>query len=128
MALEEKDLYVEREQKKPARLACPHCRLEDDYELAWLVRNKKPQLPPQADERDRARFAKARNYMLRRDDVVVCKNVRCRKRFEVSGVQSVVFFDATPVPTHIEVPEPEPEKPKEDPRVAAMRNAFRKRY
>jgi hypothetical protein len=31
--------------------------------------------------------------MLRKDDLMVCKNPRCRKRFEVSGVQSVVFTD-----------------------------------
>jgi hypothetical protein len=65
----------------------------NDYELSWLVRTKKKQIPPRADERDRARFAKARSYMLRRDDLVVCKNPRCRKRFEVSGVQSVVFTE-----------------------------------
>jgi hypothetical protein len=31
--------------------------------------------------------------MVRRDDLVACKNVRCRKRFEVAGVQTVVFLD-----------------------------------
>jgi hypothetical protein len=31
--------------------------------------------------------------MVRRDDLVACKNLRCRKRFEVSGVQSVAFLD-----------------------------------
>ena len=93
MALDERDLYDERESKKPARLTCPHCRQAEDYELSWLVRTKKRQLPPRADERDRAKFAKARNYMVRRDDLVMCKNMRCRKRFEVTGVQSVAFTD-----------------------------------
>jgi hypothetical protein len=93
MALEERDLYDEHEAKKPARLTCPHCRQTEDYELSWLMRTKKRQLPPRADERDRARFAKARNYMVRRDDLVMCKNIRCRKRFEVTGVQSVAFTD-----------------------------------
>ena len=50
-------------------------------------------VPAAGDERDRAKFAKARSYMVRRDDLVACKNVRCRKRFEVSGVQSVAFLD-----------------------------------
>ena len=45
------------------------------------------------DERDRARFAKARSYMIRREDIMACKNMRCRKRFEISGVQSVVFTE-----------------------------------
>ena len=57
------------------------------------MRTKRRSLPPRADERDRAKFAKARSYMVRRDDLVACKNIRCRKRFEVSGVQSVAFLD-----------------------------------
>jgi hypothetical protein len=57
------------------------------------VRTKKAQIPRGADERDRARYAKLRSYMLRRDDVIGCKNPRCRKRFEISGVQSVVFLE-----------------------------------
>ena len=44
------------------------------------------------DERDRARFAKAQSYMVRRDDMLGCKNIRCRKRFEVAGIQSVAFL------------------------------------
>ncbi|HEY8670135.1 MAG TPA: hypothetical protein VIL63_04800, partial [Terriglobales bacterium] len=69
------------------------CHQAADYEVNWLVRTKKKQLPRNADDRDRARFAKAKTYMLRRDDVMGCKNVRCRKRFEISGLQSVVFID-----------------------------------
>jgi hypothetical protein len=57
------------------------------------VRTKKRQLSGRADERDRARFAKARSYMLRQDDMMACKNMRCRKRFEISGLQSVVFTE-----------------------------------
>ena len=30
--------------------------------------------------------------MVRRDDVVGCKNIRCRKRFEVTTLQSVAFL------------------------------------
>ena len=93
MPLDERDLYNEREEKKPARLTCPSCRETNDYDLSWLVRTKKQQLPRGADERDRAKFAKARSYMVRRDDIVMCKNMRCRKRIEVSGVQSVAFMD-----------------------------------
>ena len=91
--MDEKDFFDEREQRKPAMLTCPHCRESGEYELAWLVRTKKRQLPPRADERDRAKFAKARSYMVRKEDLVACKNMRCRKRFEVSGVQSVAFLD-----------------------------------
>ncbi len=91
--MDERDFYIEREEKKPATLNCPSCRQSAEYELIWLVRTKKAQLSGRADERDRAKFAKARSYMVRKDDLVMCKNVRCRKRIEVSGVQSVAFLE-----------------------------------
>lgn len=92
MALDEREFFDERQDKKIARLNCPHCHQANDYELGWTVRTKKRQMPRGADERDRAKFAKLQSYMVRRDDLVACKNLRCRKRFEVSGVQSVVFL------------------------------------
>jgi hypothetical protein len=91
--VEEREMFDEKEQKRSHTLTCPHCRQAAEYDLAWLVRTKKRQLPSRADERDRARFAKARSYMVRRDDLVACKNLRCRKRFEVAGVQSVAFLE-----------------------------------
>lgn len=91
--MEERDMFTEKDQKRSHTLTCPHCRQSGDYELSWLVRTKKQQLPPRADERDRAKFAKARSYMVRKDDMVACKNIRCRKRFEVAGVQSVAFME-----------------------------------
>jgi len=91
--MDEKEFYDERPEKKPASLTCPHCRQAADYEVGWLVRNKKRQLPSRADERDRAKFAKARSYMVRSDDLLMCKNLRCRKRFEITGLQSVAFLD-----------------------------------
>jgi len=91
--VEEREMFEEKDQKRSHNLVCPHCRQAADYELSWLVRTKKRQLPPRADERDRAKFAKARSYMVRKDDMVACKNIRCRKRFEVAGVQSVAFLE-----------------------------------
>ncbi len=91
--MDEREFFDERPDKKPATLNCPHCHQTAEYEIQWLVRMKKKSLPPRADERDRAKFAKAQSYMLRRDDMMVCKNMRCRKRFEISGVQSVAFLD-----------------------------------
>jgi hypothetical protein len=55
---------------------------------------RKAQVPRNADERDRARFAKAQSYMVRQDDLVGCKNIRCRKRFEVTSLQSVAFLQS----------------------------------
>jgi hypothetical protein len=91
--VEEREMFDEREQKRPHTLTCPHCRQANEYELAWLARTKKRQLPGRADDRDRAKFAKARSYMVRKDDMVACKNIRCRKRFDVAGIQSVAFLE-----------------------------------
>ena len=91
--MEEREFFDERPDKKPANLNCPHCHQSAEYEINWLVRTKKRGLPPRADDRDRARFAKARSYMVRKDDVLMCKNLRCRKRFEITSVQSVVSLD-----------------------------------
>jgi len=91
--MEEREFFDERSEKKTSTLNCPHCHQAGEYELMWLVRTKKRAIPGRADDRDRARFAKARSYMLRKDDMMMCKNMRCRKRFEVSGVQSVAFLD-----------------------------------
>ena len=93
LRMDEREFFDERPEKKVATLNCPHCQQSAEYEINWLVRTKKKQLSGRADERDRARFAKARSYMLRRDDMMACKNMRCRKRFEISGVQSVVFTE-----------------------------------
>ena len=92
--MDERDFFTETESSKPANLHCTHCRQADTYDVRWLVRTKKAALPRGADERDRAKFAKAQSYMIRRDDVVMCKNVRCRKRFEITGLQSVVFMQS----------------------------------
>lgn len=91
--MEERDFFDEKQQAKSHELVCPHCRQSAQYEVNWLVRTKKRQLPPRADERDRAKFAKAQSYMVRKDDLLGCKNVRCRKRFEITSLQSVVFLD-----------------------------------
>jgi hypothetical protein len=92
--MEERDFFNEEETFKTAMLSCLHCRQAGEYQIRWLKRVKKKALRGGADEQDRLRFAKARSYMLRRDDLVQCKNPRCRKRFEISGVQSIVFLDA----------------------------------
>jgi hypothetical protein len=103
--MDERDFFDERTEPKKASLNCPHCHQAAEYELTWTVRTKKRQLPPRADETDRAKFAKARSYMVRRDDLVACKNLRCRKRFEVTGVQSVVFVPEAGRPGEVFDPE-----------------------
>jgi hypothetical protein len=61
--------------------------------LKWAVRKKKDRIPPGADERDRARFQKSQSYMVLLDDKAACKNLRCRKRFDVSGVKTMAFLN-----------------------------------
>jgi hypothetical protein len=56
-----------------------------------MRRTKKDRLPPRADERDRALYAKLRDYLIRIDDDVTCKT--CQKRFEIPSFQSMIFLD-----------------------------------
>ncbi len=88
--MDERDFFDERQELKRASYSCPHCRERADYEVRWLKRTKKQQLPRGAGEQDRARFQKSRDYMVRIDDLLACKN--CRKRFDIPNSQSVVFI------------------------------------
>jgi hypothetical protein len=90
--MDERAFYSESPTTKPVNLNCPYCHTQDSYELRWMVRKKKDRLPGGADERDRAKFAKAQSYMVLLDDKVACKNLRCRKRFDVSGVKTMAFI------------------------------------
>ncbi len=89
--MQERDYYNESPTTKPASLNCPYCRTVETYDLKWLLRKKKDRLPSGADERDRAKFAKSQSYMLLVDDKVACKNIRCRKPFEISGIKTIAF-------------------------------------
>ncbi len=90
--MDERAFYRESETRKPATLHCPFCRTTETYDLRWLVRRKVDKLPRQADERDRAKFAKAASYMVLLDDKANCKNPRCRKTFEISGIKTTAFL------------------------------------
>ncbi len=88
--MDERRYYTEKEETKQMNLVCPHCRQEGEFPVRWLVRTKKEALPPGGDADDRAKFAKARSYMVRVDEMVACRNIRCRKRFDLTG-QTVVL-------------------------------------
>ena len=90
--MDERAYFTESNTTKPAALNCPFCRTVDNYELRWLLRKKKDRLPPGGDDRDRAKFAKAQSYMLLLDDKASCKNVRCRRPFDISGIKTVAFI------------------------------------
>ena len=91
--MEEREFFDEKTEQRKHQLTCTKCGVAGEYALNWLVRRKKRQLPPRADDRDRARFAKAQSYMVLRDDTANCTNMRCRKRFEIAGIKSMAFLD-----------------------------------
>lgn len=90
--MDERLFYTESRTTRTARLNCPFCRTVEQYELAWLIRRRKDRLPPGADERDRARFAKAQSYMVLIDDKVRCRNPRCGRMMEVSGIKTTALL------------------------------------
>ena len=91
--MEERDFFIETTELRTHTLTCPKCGQAAEYKVSWVVRRKRPQLPRGADERDRARFAKAQSYMVRRDDKLGCANVRCRKPFDITQLQSLAFLN-----------------------------------
>ena len=91
MALSERDLFTDRAETRQGRYQCPKCRRTHEYSIRWVRRAKKDRLPAGADEVDRAKFAKLRDYLLRLDDEVVCK--ACGKKFEIPSQHSLMFVD-----------------------------------
>ena len=92
--MDERQFYNERPETKNLTLVCPHCHQEGSFPIRWMVRTKKKELPRGAGEEDRKRFANARSYMVRVDELVACRNMRCRKRFELTGQSVVLVSDA----------------------------------
>jgi hypothetical protein len=94
--MDERAYYTESQTTKAAELHCPYCKTSNTYDLRWLLRKKKDRLPPGGDERDRAKFQKAQSYMVLLDDKVACRNLRCRRRFDISGVKTMAFVSEQP--------------------------------
>ncbi|MBK7705184.1 MAG: hypothetical protein IPN69_09265 [Acidobacteria bacterium] len=90
--LNEKDIFDERQETKSANYSCPHCRERNDYDVRWVKRTKKRQAPRNLNQQDLARFNSSRDYMVRVDDMLACKNMRCRRRFDIPSSQTVVFI------------------------------------
>jgi hypothetical protein len=90
MALDERDFFNDRSETRTDRLTCPRCRRTGEYKMRWVVRTRKDRVPPGADERDRALFAKLRDYMIRVDDSVTCN--ACGRRFDIPSQHSLVFL------------------------------------
>jgi hypothetical protein len=90
--MRETDIFDERQETKKAYFSCPICRENNEYDVRWMKRTKKKQPPRGGNERDRAQYEKSRDYMVRVDDVLMCKNNRCRRRFDIPSSQTVVFI------------------------------------
>ena len=91
MPLDERALFTERSESRTGRYQCPKCRRTNEYAIRWVRRSKKDRLPPGADDADKAKFAKLRDYLLRLDDEVTCKT--CGKKFEIPSQHSLMFVD-----------------------------------
>ena len=91
MSLDERALFNQKPETRPGRYQCPRCRRTGEYSVRWVRHAKKDRLPPGADEGDRAKFAKLRDFLLRVDDEVTCAS--CGKRFEIPSHHSLMFVD-----------------------------------
>jgi hypothetical protein len=89
--MEERDFFTEKDETIPAQIYCSKCRSTLEYSIRWRRRTKKASIPPGADERDRAKFAKLKNYRVRLDDKLRCSSPRCGKTIEITTLQTVVF-------------------------------------
>ena len=91
MSLDERAFFSDRPETRPTKVTCNRCRRTNDYSVRWVRRVKKDRIPPGADERDRAKFAKLRDHLIRVDDEVVCKT--CGKKIEIPSLHSLLFVD-----------------------------------
>ena len=91
MALDERAFFTEKSETRQGRYQCPKCRRTGEFSIRWVRRSKKDRLPPGADDADRAKFAKLRDYLLRLDDEVTCRT--CGKKFEIPSQHSLMFVD-----------------------------------
>jgi len=90
--MQERDIFDEKQEIKKVNFACPNCHERNDYDVRWIKRTKKKNLPRNLNQQERTQMDKSRDYMVRVDDMLMCKNMRCRKRFEIPSSQSIVFI------------------------------------
>ena len=91
MALDERAFFNEKPETRTGKYQCPKCKRTNEYSVRWVRRSKKDRVPNGADDADRAKFAKLRDYLLRLDDEVTCKT--CGRKFEIPSQHSLMFVD-----------------------------------
>jgi len=89
--MDERAFFTEKPETRQAHYQCPKCRRTGDYSVRWVRRTKKDRPPSGANDEDRAKFAKLRDYLLRVEDEVVCRT--CGKKFEIPSQHSLMFVD-----------------------------------
>jgi len=90
--MNERDFYSETPETKRTTYICPKCRQASEFQVRWLRRTKKRNIPPGANDLDRAKFAKARDYLVRVDNQLTCSNPRCRSRFDIPNDQTIALI------------------------------------
>ena len=63
--MDERNFYTESPVTKKFPYTCPKCRQPAEFPVRWLKRTKKKALPAGASDLDRAKFAKARDSLVR---------------------------------------------------------------
>ena len=91
MSLDERAFFNEKPETRTGKYQCPKCRRTNEYQVRWVRRSKKDRVPNGADDADRAKFAKLRDYLLRVDDEVTCKT--CGRKFDIPSQHSLMFVD-----------------------------------
>ena len=91
MAIDERAFFTEKPETRNGSYQCPKCRRAAEYPIRWVRRTKKDRLPSGANDADRAKFEKLRDYLLRLDDQVVCKS--CGRKFDIPSQHSMMYVD-----------------------------------
>ena len=91
MAIDERAFFTEKSETRNGSYQCPKCRRAAEYPIRWVRRVKKDRLPAGANDADRAKFEKLRDYLLRLDDQVVCKS--CGRKFDIPSQHSMMYVD-----------------------------------
>ena len=91
MALDERAFFTEKPETRPGRTSARNAGAPASTPIRWVRRSKKERPPAGADEADKAKFAKLRDYLLRVDDEVTCST--CGRKFEIPSQHSLMFVD-----------------------------------
>ena len=90
--MDERAFFRESRANKSASLHVRFAGRQNPMTCSGLYGKKVDRLPGNADERDRAKFKKAESYMVLVTDKVPCKNMRCRRMFDVSGIKTTAYI------------------------------------